>query len=103
MFLLLFWIPIMLIFKSLENSLVYPAMKASDDWCEPSDPATQEVWLSMKDGTKIHAWHLPCEGGMSAILRDTFRRSVLIYDYPGYGKSEGMPKAAKDKMPWLQC
>lgn len=107
------WVVVMLIFKGLENSMVYPAMKASEGWSEPTDPATQEVWLSVKDGTKIHAWYLPCDGAVGAIhfshgnggnlshrdegihrLRDSFRRSILIYDYPGYGKSEGTPTEA---------
>ncbi len=110
LFLLILWVAVMLFFKSLENDLVYPAMKASDGWSEPTDPAMQDVWLTLKDGTKIHAWYLPCEGAGGAIhfshgnggnlshrdgglhiLRNTFRRSVLIYDYPGYGKSEGTP------------
>ena len=113
LFLLLFWIAVMLIFKALENRLVYPGMKASDGWIEPTDPATQEVWLMSTDGTRIHAWYLPCDGATGAIhfshgnggnlshrddgirmLRDTFRRSVLIYDYPGYGHSEGSPYEA---------
>ena len=113
LFLLILWVAVMLIFKSLENSLVYPATKAADGWSEPSGPATQDVWLSVKDGAMIHAWYLPCEGAAGAIhfshgnggnlshrdgglhiLRDTFRRSVLIYDYPGYGKSEGSPTEA---------
>ena len=127
LFLLILWVAVMLIFKSLENSLVYPAMKASDGWSEPSDPATQEIWLSVKDGTKIHAWYLPCEGAAGAILfshgnggnlshrdgglrilRDTSRRSVLIYDYPGYGKSGGTPSesgvydAGTAAWQWLQ-
>jgi len=110
---LLFWIAIMLIFKALENSLVYPGTKASDGWIEPTDPSTREVWLNLADGTKIHAWFLPCDGATGAILfshgnggnlshrdgsirmlRDSFRRSVLIYDYPGYGHSEGRPTEA---------
>ena len=113
LFLLLFWVAVMLIFKALENRLVYPGMKAVDGWIEHTDPATQEVWLNSSDGTKIHAWYLPCDGATGAIhfshgnggnlshrdaairmLRDTFRRSVLIYDYPGYGHSEGRPSEA---------
>ncbi len=113
LFLLLFWIAVMLIFKALENSLIYPGTKAADGWIEPTDLATQEVWLNSSDGTKIHAWYLPCDGATGAIhfshgnggnlshrdaaihsLRDSFRRSVLIYDYPGYGHSEGRPSEA---------
>ena len=113
LFLLLFWIAVMLMFKALENNLVYPGTTAADGWIEPTDPATQEVWLTSADGTKIHAWYLPCDGATGAIhfshgnggnlshretgihrLRDSFRRSVLIYDYPGYGHSEGRPSEA---------
>ena len=113
LFLLLFWIAIMLIFKALENSLVYPGTKASDGWIEPTDPAIREVWLDSADGTKIHAWYLPSDGATGAIhfshgnggnlshrdasirmLRDSFHRSVFIYDYPGYGKSDGRPTEA---------
>jgi uncharacterized protein len=96
-----------------ENSLVFPGMKASEGWAMPSDPSTQDVWLTSADGTKIHAWYLPCEGATGAILfshgnggnlshrdesihqlRASFQRSILIYDYPGYGKSEGRPNEA---------
>ena len=96
-----------------ENTLVFPGMKASVGWAAPSDPSTQDVWLTSADGTKIHAWYLPCEGATGAIhfshgnggnlshrddsihrLRDSFQRSILIYDYPGYGKSEGRPNEA---------
>jgi len=113
LFLLALGIAPMLLLKGFENDLVYPAMKAADGWSEPSDPATQDVWLTSSDGTKIHARYLPCEGATGAIhfshgnggnlshrdggmhiLRETFQRSVLIYDYPGYGKSGGRPTEA---------
>ena len=35
----------MLIFKGLENSLVFPGMKAAEGWSEPSDPATHDCDL----------------------------------------------------------
>ena len=113
LFLATLWVIAMLFFKALENTLVYPASKAAQSWSEPGDPSTQEVWLTSADGTEIHARYLPCEGAIGAIhfshgnggnlshrddrmhlLRDTFRRSVLIYDYPGYGKSAGRPTEA---------
>ncbi len=113
LFLLAFGITPMLLLKPFENDLVYPATKAADGWSEPGDPETQDVWLNSADGTKIHAWYLPCDGAAGAIhfshgnggnlshrggsirtLRDSFRRSVLIYDYPGYGKSDGRPTEA---------
>ena len=121
------WVAVMLIIKAMENGLVYPATKASVDWSEPSDPATEDVWLTSADGSKIHAWYLPCDGATGAIhfshgnggnlshrdnnlhrLRDAFRRSVLIYDYPGYGKSEGKPTesgvyaSGEVALAWLQ-
>lgn len=126
-FLLGFWLSTMLIFKLFENSLVYPGMTAAEGWAEPSDPATKEIWLTSSDGTKIHAWYLPCQGATGAVhfshgnggnlshrdqsiqqLRDSFGRSVLVYDYPGYGHSEGRPteagiySAAEAAWDWLK-
>lgn len=107
------WILSTVLAKVLENDLVFPGEKASEVWFEPTDPKTQDVWVTSADGTDIHAWYLPCEGSDGAILfnhgnggnvshrderirrlRDTFHRSVLIYDYPGYGKSAGNPTEA---------
>jgi len=69
----------------------------------------EDVWLTNKLGTRIHAWWLPCEnarftllfshgnGGNishrmeSFLIFNELGVSVLIYDYSGYGQSDGDP------------
>ena len=95
--------------KSLENRLVYFPLRAAESWEPPPDPKTEDVWLTSSDGTKLHAWFLPHNspgvvlighgngGNLSHrgnLVRNLHRhlgRSVLVYDYPGYGKSDGQP------------
>src|SRR5438309_882638 len=94
----------------LENSLVFKPSKAEDDW-EPARLADiQDVDLFCADGSRLHAWWLPCPGAQQALLychgnagnlshrggsiaklRDFLKVHVLIFDYPGYGKSAGRP------------
>ncbi len=69
----------------------------------------KNVELTTDDGTRIHAWFVPhdtprailiyCHGNagnigrrLNALLRwHRLGVSVLIFDYPGYGESEGRP------------
>ncbi|MBX9694482.1 MAG: alpha/beta hydrolase [Cyanobacteria bacterium] len=69
----------------------------------------ENVSFKSKNGTKLHGWFLPCADAKSVVLIShgnggnlTFRipliamflrskQSVFIYDYEGYGKSEGSP------------
>lgn len=113
LFLFALWVVVLLVMLSFENSLVYRPTSAAEDWLAPADSRTQDVWLKFEDGTKLHAWWLPHEsakgavlvahgnggnlshrGQMAAELHNTLGRSVLVFDYPGYGKSEGKPSEA---------
>jgi fermentation-respiration switch protein FrsA (DUF1100 family) len=78
---------------------------------EPVRVEHQELWLDSAEGQRVHAWWLPardlgsrgallfCHGNAGNISHREesllfFRElgfSVLIFDYPGYGKSEGSP------------
>jgi fermentation-respiration switch protein FrsA (DUF1100 family) len=69
----------------------------------------QEVWVAADDGPRLHGWHLPapsartlmlfCHGNAGNISHrlDNIARllaagiSVYIFDYRGYGLSEGSP------------
>lgn len=69
----------------------------------------EDVWLTNRLGTRIHGWWLPHEnsrfvmlfahgnGGNISHRLETFRifhelgLSTFIYDYSGYGKSDGEP------------
>lgn len=111
----------------LENRLVYFPVPATELWNEPPDPAIQNVFLTSPEGRRIHAWWLPrradapvlllCPGNAGnlsgrgetlAKIRDRLDTSVLIFDYPGYGKSEGKPNepgcydAAEGAIHWLR-
>ena len=94
----------------LERWLVYPAPPAERaDWT-PLENEHEEVWLTAQDGVKTHGWFyettaadrvvLYCHGNgecvadnhsLMRLLRDELNASVLIFDYRGYGLSQGQP------------
>ncbi|MDY3553833.1 alpha/beta hydrolase [Gemmata sp. JC717] len=96
---------------SLERRLVFVPTSAQEEWLEPEDRRTQDVWFHSADGSKIAGRWLPPEtpqhgavlvangnggnlthrGGLAADLRRATGAGVLLFDYPGYGKSEGAP------------
>ena len=70
----------------------------------------EDAWFTAADGTKIHGWYVPhekpravvlfCHGNAGNIthraeilreLHDRVGAAVLVFDYRGYGKSEGKP------------
>lgn len=97
----------------LETWLVYPAPSAeSGDW-NPAGLGHEDVWFDSADGTKLHGWFVPhsnakrailyCHGNgehiafnadLAAKLRDSLEASVFLFDYRGYGRSEGRPNEA---------
>lgn len=98
---------LVLMLVALENKLVY---HPTTDWAPPPNADIGDVELVCADGTPIHGWWCPakdadlvllyCHGnagnlswrGNSIVkLRELLGVSVLIIDYPGYGKSEGSP------------
>ncbi|MDB5306356.1 MAG: Alpha/beta hydrolase family protein [Gemmataceae bacterium] len=99
------------VFLSLENSLVFQPSSPAESWLAPANPRTQDVWFTDAAGTKVHGWWLPParaeagavlvahgnggnvthRGRLAADLHDALGAGVLLFDYPGYGKSEGRP------------
>jgi len=111
----------------LENRLVFYPVAATELWNDPPDPAIQDVFLTSPEGRRVHAWWLPrrpdapalllCPGNAGNLsgrgetllkVADRLDTSVLIFDYPGYGKSEGKPNepncydAAEGAIRWLR-
>lgn len=94
----------------LERWLVYPAPPPDDgDW-RPEHIASEDVTFTSADGTRLHGWFFERPGASRAVLychgngehvaynadlMDLIRRkldaSVFIFDYRGYGRSEGVP------------
>jgi fermentation-respiration switch protein FrsA (DUF1100 family) len=113
--------------QTLENALVFHPVRDAESWSSaPADLPVEDVWLRTADGTRIHAWWVPSPHSRGALLfchgnagnlshrartigavRLALGESVLIFDYPGYGKSEGQPSesgccaAADAAFDWL--
>lgn len=110
----------------LENLLVFRPASARQNWVEPPSAEIEDLFLTCASGVRVHAWWLPCEGSSDVVLylhgnagnlshrggsilklRQLLGASVLIVDYPGYGKSEGKPtevgcyEAAHAAYDWL--
>lgn len=94
-----------------EERLVFPGPKypSHGQW-EGHGLPVEDVWFTSADGTKLHGWYLPHSGAHAAVLychgnagtvaeqpqflrflHDECQSSVFIFDYRGYGRSEGSP------------
>ena len=110
------YVGVLLVLLALENSFLFPA-SSRDDWYNPPPHlAIRDVELHSADGNILHAWWTEPQGwapsrgvvlyshgnggnlsGRGTTLsrwRKELGRAVLIYDYPGYGKSSGKPTEA---------
>lgn len=94
----------------LENSLIfYPSPYPQGDW-RPAGLHFEDISFTAADGTRLHGWYVPHEDARGVVLfchgnagnithRDEILRrlhaiaavSVFIFDYRGYGRSEGKP------------
>jgi uncharacterized protein len=101
---------VVLIAMFLENSLIYfPVAYPEGDW-NPSGLSFEDARFQAADGTQLHGWYVPKEHARAAIvfchgnggnithridslemLHGRVGASVLIFDYRGYGRSEGKP------------
>lgn len=95
---------------SLDELLLFFPTKYPDGNWEPDNIDFEDVWIDSDDGTRIHGWYCPCEkprayllyahgnaGNLShrtqllRRLQTQLRVTTLIFDYRGYGRSDGMP------------
>jgi len=105
------WLLVCIMLTLFETFLIYPAPKFPMGNWEP-DFAHENVDFESSDGTKLHGWLLRneattdrhilvCHGngenvayatnGYGKYLRRNFNANVFVFDYRGYGKSEGKP------------
>lgn len=93
---------------SLENSLIFvPQNFDSDDWHAAGLPV-EDAEFKAADGTRLHGWYLAhprpravvlfCHGNAGNVthrapvlqaMHEQVGASVLVFDYRGYGRSEG--------------
>jgi fermentation-respiration switch protein FrsA (DUF1100 family) len=87
----------------------YPERWEDRDWARLSGLPLEEVWFPSADGTKLFGWYVEssatnavllwCHGNAGNIinrlenLRELYRfgLSVFLFDYRGYGRSQGRP------------
>ena len=94
----------------LDQLFVYhPDPWIDQDWKARSGLPLEEVWFQASDGTKLFGWYVEnaatsavilwCHGNAGNIinrlenLRELYRLglSVFLFDYRGYGRSQGSP------------
>ncbi len=108
---------VLLVLLGLENRLLYSALSADAAWLgAPADVGVRDVALTAADGTRLHAWwsappgwktddgallfchgnggNLSHRGGSLETLQRYLGTGVLLFDYPGYGRSGGVPTEA---------
>jgi uncharacterized protein len=110
----------------LETRLVYPIPPLSRGNWKPTDFPYEDVNFKSADGTKLQGWFFPQPNSKRAILychgngedvaangdlgyhlSNVLRASVFVFDYRGYGHSEGSPTEAgcisdgSDAQKWL--
>jgi fermentation-respiration switch protein FrsA (DUF1100 family) len=103
------------VFMFLENYFLYSPIKHGTGWVHPGRLQVEDIWLSAAPNQRVHAWWCPvppeqeqfvvlyCHGnaGNLSHRHELIRMwqlhlgaSVLIFDYPGFGRSEGKPTEA---------
>jgi fermentation-respiration switch protein FrsA (DUF1100 family) len=92
-----------------ELLLFFPSKYPSGNWT-PQDLRFEDVWFSAEDKTRLHGWYCPCENPRATILiahgnaghvasrapwlkylQSEARVATFMFDYRGYGRSEGVP------------
>lgn len=92
-----------------ETLLFFPSKYPTGDW-SPTGLDVKDCWFTAQDGERLHGWYvqhpnpravvLYAHGnggnvaqwaGVLRLLHERFRVSVMIFDYRGYGRSEGVP------------
>lgn len=111
--LLLSYVLLLVLMMFLETWLVYPVPELSrSDW-SPAGVDFEEVHFASADGTKLHGWFFPRENAKRAILYchgngeqvadnadlmeflgEQLNTQMFVFDYRGYGHSEGRPHEA---------
>jgi hypothetical protein len=107
---LIAYFAVVLLMTTFETRLVYPVPPLQAGNWHPTGFAYEEVSFTSADGTKLHGWFVPrrnpkrvilyCHGNgedvssvgeLAAMLSESDQASVFVFDYRGYGHSQGRP------------
>ena len=98
--------------KPLEDSIVFqPHATPADNWAH--DRGIEDAWFTTANGSRLHGWFAEARQPRAVVLyahgnaenvadlqpvlrrfRDDLNVSILVFDYQGYGRSEGTPSEA---------
>jgi uncharacterized protein len=109
----------------VDHLLFHPARYPEGDWA-PGDSEFEDAWFASSNGARLNGWFAEVEQPRAVVLyaegnggnittrrdvltlfRDRLKTSALVFDYQGYGKSEGIPsregilKDARAARRWL--
>lgn len=92
-----------------ELLLFFPSKFPNGDW-NPKELKFQDVYFAAQDKTKLHGWYCPADNPRAVVLvahgnaghvasrapwlrylQTRAKVSVFMFDYRGYGRSEGTP------------
>lgn len=96
--------------QSLVDWLLFdPFLYPKGEW-EPADLLVEDCYFPAHDGSQLHAWYCPVENSSHTVfyahgnrgnlatrtallrrLQTLFRWNIFIFDYRGYGRSQGRP------------
>jgi uncharacterized protein len=108
--LLLAYLGVILVMMWLEETFIFVPSKLPPGSSRPPAPEVEDVWFEAADGVKLHGWYrehpfpravilfnhgnagnVTNRAGILQSISRCAEASVLVYDYRGYGYSEGRP------------
>jgi uncharacterized protein len=111
--LLIAYLVVLLVMMFLEEHLIFVPTKSPGPERHPAGLNVEDAWFLAADGTRLHGWYAPhpnphavilfCHGNAGNVtdrdyamrcLHDSVGASVLVFDYRGYGQSQGKPSEA---------
>lgn len=110
--LLIGYLAVLGLMMAMEDSLIYFPSVYPDGYWNPPGLEFEDARFEAADGTKLHGWYVPASNPRAVILfahgnagnlshrfeilemLHRLQVSVLIFDYRGYGRSEGSPSEA---------
>jgi uncharacterized protein len=95
--------------SSDEFLALFPAKYPQGNW-QPAESLFEDCWFRSADGLRLHAWllhrdqpkhiilfahgnagNLTHRAAQARLVSQRYSASVLVFDYRGYGRSEGIP------------